>query len=181
MELSEVKIVKSARKSYCLEITPSLEVILRVPNKATEASIRDFFNSKAAWLDEKLSVMEQRIRERSFEEKLSDTELERLKAEARELIPKRVGYFAEIMGAKYGKVTVRHQKSRWGSCSSKGNLSFNCLLLLFPEELLDYVVVHELCHTRHMNHSAKFWSEVEKYLPDYKRRRALLKKCRTDM
>jgi len=80
----------------------------------------------------------------------------------------RVEYFANIMGVTYGNITIRNQKTRWGSCSSKGNLNFNCLLMLAPSEILDYVVVHELCHRKQMNHSKAFWLEVEKVLPDYK-------------
>lgn len=83
-------------------------------------------------------------------------------------IPQRIRKYAPIVGVEYGRITIRMQKSRWGSCSSKGNLNFNCLLMAMPEEIRDYVVVHELCHRKQMNHSDKFWAEVEKVLPDYK-------------
>ena len=79
------------------------------------------------------------------------------------------------MGVSYGRITIRCQKTRWGSCSAKGNLNFNCLLMLAPPEVADYVVVHELCHRKHMNHGAAFWSEVARILPDYARHRAWLK------
>lgn len=79
-----------------------------------------------------------------------------------------VEYFARQVGVDYGRITIRNQKTRWGSCSSKGNLNFNCLLMLAPAEILDYVVVHELCHRKEMNHSKAFWAEVEKVLPDYR-------------
>ena len=85
-----------------------------------------------------------------------------------EVIPKRVKYFAPIVGVTYGRITIRNQKTRWGSCSAKGNLNFNCLLMLTPPKVLDYVVIHELCHRKEMNHSKSFWAEVEKVMPDYK-------------
>ena len=98
--------------------------------------------------------------------------LDKIKAladQALEIIPTRVEYFAKIIGVTYGNITIRNQKTRWGSCSSKGNLNFNCLLMLAPPEVLDYVVVHELCHRKQMNHSKAFWTEVEKVFPDYKK------------
>ena len=79
------------------------------------------------------------------------------------------------MGVSDGSITVREQKTRWGSCSAKGNLNFNWKLVLMPEEILDYVVVHELAHRLQMNHSTEFWDEVEKILPDYRKRRQWLK------
>ena len=79
------------------------------------------------------------------------------------------------MGVSYGSITVRDQKTRWGSCSAKGNLNFNWKLVLMPEEILEYVVVHELAHRLQMNHSTEFWDEVEKILPDYRKRRQWLK------
>jgi len=90
-------------------------------------------------------------------------------------IPQRVRKYAPIIGVEYGRITIRMQKSRWGSCSSKGNLNFNCLLMAMPEEIRDYVVVHELCHRLQMNHSDKFWAEVEKIIPDYKAKRKWLR------
>ena len=90
--------------------------------------------------------------------------------------PKRVKYFAELMGVEYGGITIRNQKTRWGSCSGKKNLNFNCLLMLTPDDVKDYVVVHELCHLIEMNHSPRFWAEVERILPDFKKSRLWLKR-----
>ena len=87
----------------------------------------------------------------------------------------RVAYYAEKLGVSYGKITLRQQKTRWGSCAANGKLNFNWLLILAPPEVLDYVVVHELCHRREMNHSQAFWKEVEKILPDYRERQKWLK------
>ena len=90
-------------------------------------------------------------------------------------IPQRTAYYAPLVKVSYGRITIRNQKSRWGSCSSKGNLNFNCLLMLMPPEVIDYVVVHELCHRLEMNHSERFWKEVERVLPDYKLRKKWLR------
>ena len=97
---------------------------------------------------------------------------------AKRIFPERTAYFALRMGVDYGRITIREQKTRWGSCSSKGNLNFNWKLILLAPELLDYVVVHELAHRREMNHSKNFWKIVEAELPDYRERRRRLKECR---
>ena len=93
---------------------------------------------------------------------------------AKQKIIERVDYYADCMGIDYGSISMRNQKSRWGSCSSEGNLNFNCRLLFVPDRIVDYVVIHELAHRRFMNHSKAFWKEVEKYMPDYKEQKKLL-------
>lgn len=100
---------------------------------------------------------------------LTDAELSRLKAEAAGVFRDRVEHFAPAVGVKYGRITVRAQRTRWGSCSAKGNLNFNCLLLLAPPEVLDSVVVHELCHLKELNHSKRFYNEVLRVFPEYRR------------
>ena len=94
-------------------------------------------------------------------------EVKKLADEALKYIPERVKFYAPKVGVTYGKITIRNQRSRWGSCSSKGNLNFNCLLMLTPPEVIDSVVVHELCHRKEMNHSDKFYAEILKVFPDY--------------
>ena len=106
---------------------------------------------------------------------LTRREIEELAQRAMAAIPERVRYYAEGLHVTYGRITIRNQKTRWGSCSSKGNLNFNCLLMLAPPEVLDYVVVHELCHRMEMNHSKRFWSLVETVLPDYREQEKWLK------
>lgn len=95
---------------------------------------------------------------------------------AKETLAKKTAYYSKIMQTDYSRITVKEQKTRWGSCSSKGNLNFNWKLMMMPEMIIDYVVIHELAHRKHMDHSPSFWKEVEKILPDYKERRGWLKK-----
>ena len=98
-----------------------------------------------------------------------------------QIIPEKVKHYAALVGVAYGRITIRNQRTRWGSCSGKGNLNFNCLLVLFPDEVIDSVVVHELCHRKHMNHSSAFWKEVEAIMPDYKDKRKWLNTCGEDI
>ena len=106
---------------------------------------------------------------------LSDEELNELTKQAKKVFPERVKFYAPLIEVKYGKIYIRHQRSRWGSCSGKGNLNFNCLLVLAPPEVLDSVVVHELCHLKEMNHSKSFYEEVYKVMPDYDKNHMWLK------
>ncbi len=91
------------------------------------------------------------------------------------IIEERVQYYSSVLGEEWGQIRIKDQKSCWGSCSGKRNLNFNWHLVLTPPQILDYVVVHELCHLRQMNHSQAFWREVERILPDYKARRKWLR------
>ena len=106
---------------------------------------------------------------------LTEDQLALLRERAKLVFSQKVAQIAPLVGVSYGNVTVRFQSTRWGSCSGKGNLNFNGLLLLAPPEVLEYVVVHELCHRKEMNHSKKFWALVEGILPDYLNRRKWLK------
>ncbi len=100
------------------------------------------------------------------------------KEEARSLILERLKYFSDLYGFKYGRVSIRNQKTRWGSCSKKGNLNFNYRLVHLSQKLLDYVIVHELCHLKEFNHGSGFWSLVKKEIPNYQEIRRELKKIR---
>ena len=117
-----------------------------------------------------------------YEELYTPIELKRLQVlenryrnSAREVFTKRVAFYHAITGGNYTSITIRDQKSRWGSCSSRGTLSFNYRLIFAPPKVLDYVVVHELCHLTHMNHSKDFWNMVASVMPDYKESKSWLK------
>lgn len=171
----EIKLIRSRRKTISIEVTADAQVIVRAPNRAPLKDINRFIGEKADWIDKSLNKMRQRKEAQSQKKELSPQEIKLLVTRAKRIIPQRVRYYADILGVTYGRITIRMQKSRWGSCSGKGNLNFNCLLMRTPEAIIDYVVVHELCHLKEMNHSPRFWAEVEKILPDYKERRKWLK------
>lgn len=170
-----VKIIRSNRKTLAIQINPDLSVTVRAPMYAPQSDIERILREKEGWIQkhiEKIREQEEKKKETQGEsmerEYLTNEEIKKLADKALQHIPKRVSYFAKQIDVTYGKITIRNQKTRWGSCSSKGNLNFNCLLMLTPPEVIDYVVVHELCHRKEMNHSEAFWAEVEKILPYYK-------------
>ena len=144
---------------------------MRCPRRMSNADIRRFVESKSGWIEKHLEKRTAAARLPVF----TDEQLQVLARQARQTIPERVAHFAPLVGVTYGRITIRSQHTLWGSCSSKGNLNFNCLLMLTPPEVLDYVVVHELCHRKEMNHSARFWAEVGRALPDYEIRQKWLR------
>lgn len=158
-----------------LEVNAKGEVIVRAPYSMPDAKIRSFIKEKESWLVKTLTEVEEKKNNHAQVEALTEEELNRLGDLALKVLPERVKLFASMMGVSYGKITIRCQKTRWGSCSAKGNLNFNCLLMLAPEKVQDYVVVHELCHRLEMNHSGRFWAEVERVMPDYRIYRQWLK------
>lgn len=173
--ISEIKVIRSSRKTMVLEIIKDGTILVRAPYRMPESEIRRFIQEKSDWIEKHVQRIEERQRTLPPVEGLTMKDIRKLADQASVVIPKRVEYFAEKIPVTYGRITIRNQKTRWGSCSSKGNLNFNCLLMLAPPEVLDYVVVHELCHRKEMNHSERFWREVENILPDYQERKKWLK------
>ncbi|MBQ6289238.1 MAG: M48 family metallopeptidase [Clostridia bacterium] len=158
-----VQLIRCRRRSVGIRIEGTGEIIVRAPLRMPESEIRKVLESKRSWIEKTL----QKVKARVQEPKLTEEELAALVKQAKKVIPPRVAERARQMGVTYGRIAIRKQKTRWGSCSAKGNLNFNCLLMLCPEDVLDYVIVHELCHRKELNHSARFWAAVERVLPDY--------------
>ena len=129
--------------------------------------IEQFIKSRASWIIKNLAVMDKHVPPPV----IPKDEMVVLKRRAAHLILARLEFYNQQYGFKYKSLSVRDQKTRWGSCSRQGALNFNCRLALLPERLLDYVAVHELCHLKEMNHSPRFWKLVEKTIPDYNERR----------
>lgn len=178
-DIPDYRIIRTRRKTIGLEISPDLQITVRAPYHLSDVRIREFVESKQTWILKHLAIMQDRQAHDPIPAGvISDKELRHMTKEACIIIPERVKYFAKIIGVTYGQITIRHQKTRWGSCSSSGNLNFNCMLMATSPELIDYVVVHELCHRKQMNHSPLFWKEVEEILPDYRNLRSRLREYR---
>ena len=167
------ELIRSNRKTIALKIKGDGRIIVRAPLRMAARDIQRFVDSKAAWIEKHLGIIQQR--QQPVGSAFTLEQLQQLADAAKSDLPQRVARFAALVGVTYGRITIRAQKSRWGSCSGKGNLNFNCLLMLCPEDVRDYVVVHELCHRKEFNHSPRFWAEVEKVLPGYKVHRKWLK------
>ena len=165
-------LIRAKRKTMALKVSEDGMVTVRIPYGVRPEEADRFVEAHVDWIRKRIAECRERAAARPA---YTDREREAGKRLAKELLLKKCRYFAERMGVSYGMVTVREQKTRWGSCSTKGNLNFNWKLVLMPPEVLDYVVVHELAHRLQMNHSAAFWAEVGKILPDYRERRQWLK------
>lgn len=171
-------LVRSNRQSFSISISPDGQITVRVPMRATQKEISHLLIEKRIWIVTKYLEVQEKQRNRPVSE-LTDTQRlaleKRYIAAAKEYFPKRVEHFHQFTGGSYNRITIRDQKTRWGSCSARGTLSFNWRLMLAPPGILDYVVVHELCHLTHMDHSAAFWQKVESVYPDYRTARKWLK------
>ena len=162
----EFEVIRSNRKSMAVEIKLN-KLIIRAPMQATNEDINAFMLKNKAWIEKHLAKAQAQQQAAASVKKLTMDEIRKLADRAVEIIPDRVKYYAPLVGVTYGRITIRNQRSKWGSCSSKGNLNFNCLLMLAPPEVIDSVVVHELCHRKEMNHSDRFYAEVLRVFPDY--------------
>ena len=168
----DYQVVYSGRKTLSLCIK-DCKVIVKAPYGTKNAKIESLVLSHEKWI---LTHIEKQKKKCERFGNVTDRRAEELRALAKEVLPQRTAYYANIMGLRYNRITITSAKKRFGSCSSKGNLNFSYLLMLYPDEAIDYVVVHELAHLIEMNHSKNFYKIVENILPDYKERKKLLKK-----
>mgnify|MGYP004579583061 FL=1 len=162
------RLIRARRKTLSIRITQEGNLEIRAPLGMPKGEIEAFLKEKAQWIEtHRAKVLAEYTQ--GQEAPLGEEEILTLAEQMRQRLPEKLNRHAASMGVTFGRVTIRCQQTRWGSCSGKGNLNFNCLLMLAPEEVLDYVVVHELAHRKQMNHSALFWQEVARECPDYKK------------
>lgn len=170
--------------SYCLKASPrarNLRITVRPggmvtavrPGRLPEKAVEDFLRKKAVWILKTVARLEKR---RDFLRSGTQTDYKKNAAAARNLVLKKLEEFNKFYNVVFCRVAIRNQATRWGSCSRKGNLNFNYRIVFLPEHLSDYIIVHEMCHLRQMNHSARFWNLVGIAVPDYAARRRQLRR-----
>ncbi len=160
---------KNSKSRYLsLKIWDIGDLIVQVPKTVIfpEIIVENFIQKKATWILKKLS--HQKIFRNKYFPKESDKNFSTYRETARSLVKKRIDFFNKFYNFTIKRITIRNQRTRWGSCSQKGNLNFNYRLALLPAEIVDYIVVHELCHLKEFNHSEEFWKMVEKTIPAYR-------------
>ena len=170
--MTQIEVIRSDRRTLALQVKDG-HVIVRAPRRTSEARIRQFITEHEAWIAKALGEQQRRA-----EAHPEPTEAEKRAyiARAKELLPQRVAHYSRVMGLYPTQVRITGAKTRFGSCSATGHICFSWRLMQYPPEAIDYVVVHELAHLKHMNHSPAFHALVASVLPDHKQRRALLRR-----
>lgn len=171
--MGQIKVIRSKRRTIALTVDDELNVIVRAPFLMPDKVINSFIKQNEKWIEKQTEKKRQYIENHPPLTKEQEAEL---KKAALEILPQKVKHYAEIMGVSPTGIKITSAKKRFGSCSGKNSLCFSFMLMQYPEEAVDYVVVHELAHIRHHNHSRDFYRFIEKYMPDYKEREKLLKK-----
>lgn len=160
--LGVVILVRSWRaKRITLSVRPSGEVRLTRPSLISKERALAFLESRVEWIEQSRRRLAERV---APPVEYTVEQIEQLRREAKEYLPERVRFWAEKFGFKYGRVTIRAPRTKWGSCSGENNISLSLFLMALPEHLRDYVIIHELCHTRHHNHSASFHALLDECL-----------------
>lgn len=169
-EFGEIIVRKNAlSRGVRFSVSTSGRLQMSVPKYTRDFLLRRFLESNREMIREKLPLKDPAL------QRARDAKKKLLTKKAKEYLPYRLEYFAKLYGYNYGRVRFSHASTRWGSCSSNGTISLNIGLMQVPEALRDYVLLHELAHLNHMDHSAEFWREVEEHDPQYKRHRKILK------
>lgn len=161
-------IVKQHRKSISIKIRNSSLIEVHAPFGIEDKDIDAFVEKHGDWINAKLAEMKEAESALNSIDVASKAEFDEKIELAKKIIPEKCAYYADMIGVDYGRITLKAQKTLFGSCSAAGNLNFNIALMFAPEKVLDYVIIHELCHLKEMNHSVDFWHEVEKVMKDYK-------------
>ena len=171
--MTEYELIRSGRKTLALEVTRDGRVLVRAPQRCAKARIEAFVAAHEGWIAKHLAS--QREKAAAAPPPPTPEEVERLMARAKAVLPEKVAHWSRVTGLVPTGITITNAHTRYGSCSPKNRLSFSCFLMDCPEEAVDLVVVHELCHIREKNHGPRFYALLGRYLPDHRERKKLLK------
>lgn len=166
------EIIRSSRKTLAVQVDSKCNITVRAPYNVTQKEIDFFLNDKKNWLEK--TIIKQREKQSSRKE-YSNEEIDALRKKAKSVLPEKVKRYSEIMGVTPTAVRINSAKTRYGSCSGKNSINFSLYLMDKDERFIDYVVVHELAHIKHHNHSKDFYSFIERFMPDYKQIRNMYK------
>ena len=166
-EIIEYELIKTKIKNMYIYIKDG-KVIVKVPTRLKEEQIKEFVNKKANWIYKNVKKEREKTK---IEKKIEQEDLLVLQWVVKNSIEK----YSKLLKVTPNKVKIKDIKYAWGSCSVKKNITINQKLATKDANVIEYVVLHEMCHLKHMNHSKKFWSLVEKYMPDYKNYKKMLK------
>lgn len=168
----EYELIKSRkRRTIEMSINDEGKLVVRAPQNMAKSEIDAFVEKHRHWAEKHIKLKKERIKKYS----VSPEEEENIKKTALPYLKERTEYFSAIMGLEPTGVKITSAKKRFGSCSAKNSICYSWRLMLYPKEAIDYVVVHELAHIAHKNHSSQFYALIEKYIPDYKEREKLLR------
>lgn len=163
---------RNDRKTLAITVTQEGKLLVKAPLRMPDREIMRFLKQKQYWIYKQTKHVLEDMQKRVVR---SEEEIERLKLQARRVLTGKTDYYKCLLGVNYQRIRIGSQRTRWGSCSTRGTISYNWHLILMPEQIMDYVVVHELCHLLEMNHSERFWKKVGELLPDYENRRKWLR------
>lgn len=166
------RLIRSKRKTISLQINENCEVVVRAPMRMPQEEIDRMVERHTDWIERHMPAARERMEQAK---RVTPALMAELAERARRDIPPRVAHYAAVMGVEPTGLKITAARKRFGSCSGKNSLCFSCLLMLYPPEAVDCVVVHELAHIRHHNHSAAFYRFIEQFMPDYREREKLLR------
>ena len=166
----EYKIIRSSRKTVSIQVDADCNITVRAPYRVSEKEIEKFVSDKKEWLEK--AVLKQMTRNKNKKE-YTDEEIKLLREKAKSILPEKVKYYSSIMDVYPNSIKINSAKKRYGSCSGENNINFSLYLMDKDERFIDYVVVHELAHIKHHNHSKAFYGFIERFMPDYKERKKL--------
>ncbi len=175
----EYEVIYSSRKTLAIQVTSKGQILVRAPKQTSQELIERFLSEKENWIRKH----QKEAKENTLPDppRFSETRRRRYIELARRIFTKKTAHYASVLRVTYGRISIREQKTRWGSCSSAGNLNYNWRLIFAPEEVVDYIVIHELAHRIEMNHSPAFYQVVASVMPDYKKQQTWLKEHGTSL